>query len=351
MTVAREKLAGRALILGVNGQDGTYLARFLLGRGYAVFGGRRKGSSNWRHSLLRVADRITYLNIDLSDPTSINEAVSRTRPTEIYNLAAESSVAASFEDPTGCVRTNAISVVHLLESIRSHAPQSRLYQASSSEMFGRVDIVPQTETTRFRPQSPYAVAKVSAHVMVQMYREVYGLHGCCGILFNHESPLRAENFVTRKITRGLAERCFAGGRPIKLGNLQASRDWGFAGDYVKGMWMMLQHPVADDYIFATGVAHTVRDFVEECLKHFDRGVVWEGIGIEERGRCRRDGSVLVEVEEALFRPSDPNQLVGDTTKAKSILGWQPEVSFRQLVGLMADNDRASVTGSGVSAVG
>jgi GDPmannose 4,6-dehydratase len=334
----------KALILGVNGQDGAYLARFLLDRGYQVFGGRRRGSDNWRHVALGISDRIAYLNVDLADAISINEAVAHTRPTEIYNLAGESSVATSFLEPVGCFRTNVLSVTHLLESVRTHAPGARVYQASSSEMFGRVDVVPQTETTRFQPQSPYAVAKVSAHLMVQMYREIYGIHACCGILFNHESPLRDVSFVTRKITRGLAASCFRNAGPVKLGNLQAARDWGFAGDYVRGMWLMLQHPIPGDYILASGVVHTVREFVEACLARFDREIVWEGVGIAERARSVRDGTVLVEVDEALFRPSDPNQLVGDMTKARTILHWKPEVSFNKLVELMAESDKVIVSG-------
>jgi GDPmannose 4,6-dehydratase len=282
------------------------------------------------------------LNFDLSDAISFDEVISRARPTEIYNLAGQSSVAASFEEPSGSVRTNVVSVAYLLESVRRHAPEARLYHASSSEMFGFVDIVPQTETTRFNPQSPYAVAKVSAHLMVKLYREIYGLHACCGILFNHESPLRNEDFVTRKITRGLAERCFGKGGPLRLGNLQAARDWGFAGDYVKGMWMMLQHPVPSDYVLASGTAHSVKDFVEACLAKFDREVVWEGVGIEERALSVRDGTVLVEVDKVLLRPSDPKQLVGDATKARSVLRWEPEVSFGELVELMAESDRVGV---------
>jgi GDPmannose 4,6-dehydratase len=336
--------ARRALILGVNGQDGAYLARLLLDRGYEVYGGRREGSSNWRHGVLGVSDRIHYLNFDLSDAVSIDEVVSFAQPTEIYNLAGQSSVAASFEEPSACVRTNVVSVVSLLVSIRRRAPEAGLYHASSSELFGRVDTVPQTETTRFEPQTPYGVAKVSAHLMVKMYREIYGLHACCGILFNHESPLRDKSFVTRKITRGLAERCFGEGGPLKLGNLQAARDWGFAGDYVKGMWMMLQHPEPGEYILASGTAHSVRDFVEACLAKFDLQVVWEGVGLNERALSARDGRVLVEVDQLLFRPSDPNQLLGDATKARSILHWQPEVSFGKLVELMAESDRAGVTG-------
>lgn len=335
----------RALIVGATGQDGAYLCKLLLSKGYEVFGGSRSLSAvNWRFDALNITDHISLVKMDLGNPENFADVIRRIQPSEVYNLAGNSSVARSFEKPAEVFQVDVVALVYLLEAIKAQAPSARFYQASSSEMFGRPEDIPQTETSHFSPLSPYAVGKTSAHSIVKMYREVYGLKGCCGILYNHESPLRSLDFVTRKITYGLAKICYseASTPPLQLGNLNAARDWGYAADYVEGMWAMLQSQVMDDYILATGTVHTVREFVEECAAVFGRRILWEGTGSTEKGICDRKGKVLVEVNSSFYRPVEPNQLRGCFDKAKAQLGWEPTVTFAQLVRLMAEADRERI---------
>lgn len=335
----------KALITGITGQDAAYLSRFLLERDYHVVGTyRRTASSNlWRLQELGVLESVELIPMDLLELTNIVRVVDRVRPTEIYNLAAQSFVSVSFDQAVYTSQVNAIGVVYLLEAVRTVDPSIRFYQASTSEMFGKVREVPQNEETPFHPRSPYAVAKVYGHHMTVNYREAHKLHASCGILFNHESPLRGREFVTRKITASLANiRC---GRQdvLELGNLDAKRDWGYAEDYVRGMWMMLQQPQGDDYVLATGESHSVREFTEKAARCAGFDLRWEGDGVETRGVDAKTGRQIVRVNPDFFRPAEVDRLQGDASKARRVLGWRPEVSFDQLVERMvqADVDRAA----------
>jgi GDPmannose 4,6-dehydratase len=336
-----------ALITGVTGQDGSYLAKFLLDRGYTVHGVKRRSSSL---NTARVdhlyqdphGDGVRFFMHygDVTDSTNLIRIVQETRPTEIYNLAAQSHVQVSFETPEYTANADGIGTLRLLEAIRILGMEKdvRFYQASTSELFGKVQETPQRETTPFYPRSPYAAAKLYAYWITVNYREAYNMHASNGILFNHESPTRGETFVTRKISRaaaaielGLQDRLF-------LGNLDAQRDWGHARDYAEGMWMILQQQEPDDYVLATGETHTVREFVELAFDYLDRRIEWEGFGVEERGRCARTGKVLVAVDPAYFRPTEVELLLGDPTKAREKLGWSHKTGFKQLVVDMVDSD-------------
>jgi len=310
----------RALIFGLTGQDGSYLAELLLSKGYEVHGTVRRSSTN---NLSRI-EHLPALNLhyaDLSDSNSLDRVVGQTAPHEIYNLAAQSHVAVSFANPEYTANCDATGTIRILESVRAHAPQARFYQASSSEMFGLVQEIPQRETTPFHPRSPYGCSKVFSYWAVRNYRESYGLHASNGILFNHESPRRGLNFVTRKITRAVARIKFGLQDKVKLGNLDAQRDWGFAGDYVDAMWRMLQQPSPDDYVIATGQTWTVRDFARTAFAY---------VGL--------DWNEYVETDAALLRPAEVDLLIGDATKAKTKLGWSPRVGFDGLVRMMVDAD-------------
>lgn len=310
-----------ALITGITGQDGSYLADHLLTLGYRVVGVvRRSASENfWR--IEHVRDRIELVQADLLDETSLDQAMQRTRPDEIYNLAAQSFVPASWEQPLLTAEFTAVGVTRILEAMRKYAPQARFYQASSSEMFGKVRETPQTELTPFHPRSPYGCAKVYGHFITMNYRESYGLHASCGILFNHEGPRRGREFVTRKITNTVARIYHGLATELHLGNLDARRDWGFAGDYVRAMHLMLQQPQPDDYVVATGETHSVREFCE---------VAFAEVGLDWRE--------YVVTDPAFVRPAEVDLLVGDATKARRVLGWQPEVDFRGLVKMMVAAD-------------
>ena len=339
-------MAKRALITGITGQDGAYLARLLLEHGYEVWGGvRRAGSENsWRLEELGVRDKIRLVDFELLEESNIKSIVDELKPDAIYNLAGQSFVSTSFNQPLYTTRTNAVAVAYLLEALRQGHPETRFYQASSSEMFGLAPSAPQNETTAFCPQSPYAISKVYAHWLTVNYRQAYGLHACSGILFNHESPLRGLSFVTRKISVALARmRVLGEAAPVlEVGNLHAKRDWGFAGEYVEGMRRMLDHERADDYVLATGRTHSVREFADAAAQALDFELVWDGQGLAEQGRDRRTGRVLVRVDAANFRPVDVEALVGDAGKARRVLGWESRVSFEQLVAMLvaADFDRA-----------
>ena len=338
-----------ALISGITGQDGAYLAEFLLGKGYVVHGIKR------RSSLLNT-DRIDHLyqdphevNVrltlhygDLTDATNLIRIIQQVKPDEIYNLAAQSHVAVSFETPEYTANADAVGTLRMLEAIRILGldGHTRFYQASTSEMFGKAQETPQRETTPFYPRSPYGVAKLYAHWICVNYREAYGLYACSGILFNHESALRGETFVSRKITRALA-RIRAGLQDtLHLGNLNAKRDWGHARDYVRAQWLMLQQPQPEDYVVATGKQHSVRDFVVLAGKLLGMDIEWHGRGAEELGVDRNSGHAVVRVDPRYFRPAEVESLLGDASKIRAKLGWAPEISFEALVREMVESDLA-----------
>jgi GDPmannose 4,6-dehydratase len=330
----------RALITGITGQDGAYLAQLLLKKGYYVAGAVRRTSISNTERLeeLGICDRIELVDFDLLELSNIIRVVERVRPDEIYNLAAQSFVAASFELPVYTADCDAMGVVRLLEAIRTVNPQIRFYQASTSEMFGKVREMPQTEATPFHPRSPYGVAKLYGHWIAINYRESYGLHASCGILFNHESPLRGQEFVTRKITLGLARVKHGRQDAVELGNLDAKRDWGFAGDYVEGMWRMLQQEAGDDYVLATGETHAVREFIALAGRALDFDIAFQGTGVDERGIDRKSGREVVRVNPKFYRPAEVDLLLGSPAKAESQLGWKRQMSFAELVATMAECD-------------
>lgn len=333
----------RALITGVTGQDGAYLAKLLLKEGYQVSGAVRRTSSpcRWRLREMGIERDIDYVLLDLGDDSNIVNIIKETKVDEFYNLAAQSDVAASYTQPIYTSQINGVSVMRILEALRIAGHETRFYQASSSEMFGLASEAPQTEQTGFHPRSPYGIAKVYAHWATVNCREAYGLFACSGISFNHESPFRGPEFVTRKIAIGLAEIRAGRRDTIPLGNLDAKRDWGFAGDYVRGMWGMLQADQPDDYVLATGCARSVRELVRMAGQYLDYDVVWQGEGESEIGIDRKSGRSLVRVDPALYRPAEILCLVGDARKAALLLNWRPAMSFERLVELMvrAEVDR------------
>ncbi len=329
-----------AFITGITGQDGAYLSKLLLEKGYKVHGGVRRIShpETVRLEKLGILDDVTLHEFDLAEANNILRTVQRVPVDEFYNLAAQSFVGASWELPIYTADVDGMGVVRILDTLRTLAPQTRFYQASTSEMFGLVQEVPQRETTRLYPRSPYGVAKVYGHYITMNYRESFGMHASSGILFNHESPLRGKEFVTRKITLALARIARGGREPCVLGNLDARRDWGFAGDYVEGMWRMLQQDQADDYVLATGVTTPIRDFIGFAAEALGLDLVWEGQGIGERATDRRSGTRVIEVSEKFFRPAEVELLIGDPTKARTVLGWEPKVDVRALAQMMARAD-------------
>lgn len=336
-----------ALITGVTGQDGAYLAELLLDKGYAVHGVKRRASSmntgrvdhlyRDRHES-DVRFRLHYG--DMTDATNLIRLVQESQPTEIYNLAAQSHVQVSFETPEYTANVDALGTLRLLEAIRILKMEERVrfYQASTSELFGLVQETPQRETTPFRPRSPYAAAKLYAYWVTVNYREAYGMHASNGVLFNHESPIRGETFVTRKITRAVAAIELGFQKRLYLGNIDAKRDWGHARDYVEGMWRILQQDAPDDYVLATGETHTVREFVERAFGCIGRRIEWSGKGTDEKGHCARSGNVLVAVDPIYFRPTEVDLLLGDPAKARDKLGWEHKTSFEHLVAEMVEAD-------------
>jgi GDPmannose 4,6-dehydratase len=330
----------RALVTGILGQDGAYLAKLLLEEGYEVYGGFRRSASmnNWRLEELGITDDVKMISFELLEFTNILRVVEKIRPDEFYNLAAQSFVGASFEQPIITSDIDAMGVARILEVLRTAQPECRFYQASTSEMYGKVQAVPQSERTPFYPRSPYAVAKLYAHWMTINYRESYGLRTSSGILFNHESPLRGIEFVTRKITDGLARVHRGLQEVVELGNMDAKRDWGFAGDYVKGMWLMLQQAESDDYVLATGKNHSVRDFVGRAAEAIGFDLEWDGEAEDTTAIDRKSGKAIVRVNPEFYRPAEVETLLGDPTKAREKLGWEPEVEFDQLVEMMAKAD-------------
>jgi len=334
----------RALITGITGQDGGYLAELLLGKGYRVFGTYRRTSSwnFWRLEELGIADHpdLSLLEHDVTDFGSGIRLLDTTRPDEVYNLAAQTFVGVSFAQPITTTNITAIGPLNLLEAIRTVNPRIRFYQASSAEMFGKVQAVPQVETTPFYPRSPYGIAKLFAHWTTINYRESYDIFGCTCILFNHESPLRGLDFVTRKITDSVAKIKLGRRHVLELGNLNARRDWGFAKDYVDGMWRAVQADVADSYVFATNRTETVREFATKAFAAVDIGIEWVGEGPDERGIAGADGRELVRINPGYYRPADVGLLIGNPAKARERLGWEPSTSLEELCTMMVHADLA-----------
>jgi len=334
-----------ALITGIAGQDGSYLVELLLGKGYDVHGMVRRTSQLSRVRIDKsrelAAERGQTFALhygDLSDASSISRVVAKVRPDELYNLGGQSHVGISFEEPEYTALVDSLGVLRLLESIKHISPETRFYQASSSELFGSTGAKPASETTPFRPRSPYATAKQYAYWTVVNYREAYGLHAGNGILFNHESPRRGENFVTRKITLGFARIRAGLDTSLRLGNLDTRRDWGFAEEYVELMWRMLQQDEADDYVIATGESHSVREFVEAAARATSYDIRWEGVGEKEVGYDAKTGASLVQIDPRHYRPTEIDSAIGDPSKARTKLGWNPKVKFHQLVELMVRAD-------------
>lgn len=332
----------KALITGITGQDGSYLAEFLLEKGYEVHGITRRASIANTGRIEHIMDKITLHDGDLSDSSSLIRIINLVRPDEIYNLAAQSHVQVSFDVPEYSGDVDALGVLRILEAVRilGLAKSCRIYQASTSELYGKVEEVPQRETTPFHPYSPYAVAKQYGFWITKEYREAYGMFAVNGILFNHESERRGENFVTRKIT--LAAGRIAEGLQdhLELGNMDSLRDWGYAKDYVECMWMILQHDTPEDFVIATGEQHTVRDFTEKAFAVNGITIRWEGSGVDEKGYDAETGKMLVCVNPQWFRPTDVDNLWGDPTKAKTVLGWNPQkTSYEELIRIMAEHDR------------
>ena len=333
-----------AFVTGISGQDGAYLAQHLLSTGYKVVGGYRRTSTAdfWRLNYLGLLDHpnLQIVEYDLLDIGNTIRILSTYKPDEVYNLAAQSFVGVSFEQPVLTSEITGIGCLNLLEAIRIVAPDTRFYQASTSEMFGKVQEIPQKESTPFYPRSPYGVAKLYAHWMTVNYRESYDLFAASGILFNHESPLRGLEFVTRKITDAVAQIKMGKLDTLKLGNLDAKRDWGFALDYVKGMHAMLQADDPDTFVLATGETKSVREFVQRAFAHAEIEVVFEGEGVDEAGIDKQSGKRVVEVSSAFFRPAEVDLLIGDASKAKEVLGWEASTSLDDLVGMMVESDLA-----------
>lgn len=335
----------KAFITGITGQDGSYLAELLLSKGYQVHGMIRRSSSfntgriNHIYRDPHEADNRLFLHYgDLNDASSINRLLREIRPDEIYNLGAQSHVRVSFDIPEYTGEVDALGTVRLLEGIREAEINTRFYQASSSELYGKVVETPQRETTPFYPRSPYACAKAYSFYITLNYRESYNMFACNGILFNHESPRRGETFVTRKITRGAARIKLGLQDRLYLGNLEAKRDWGFAGDYVEAMWRMLQAAEPSDYVVATGETHSVREFAELVFARLGMPLVWQGEGVHEKGIVAATGKVVLEIDPRYFRPAEVDLLLGDPAKARRELGWQPKTSFKELVDMMTDAD-------------
>jgi len=343
----------KAVITGITGQDGAYLAELLLAKGYEVHGLRRRASSFNTSRIDHLYDdphvegvRLFLHYSDMTDATNIGRVIAEIQPDEVYNLAAQSHVAVSFETPEYTANADGVGVARVLEAIRvaGLTDKTRFYQASTSELFGKVREVPQTENTPFYPRSPYAVAKLYGYWITVNYREAYGMHASNGILFNHESPLRGETFVTRKITRAVAAIRHGRQDTLYLGNLDAQRDWGHARDYVEGMWRILQQPQGDDYVLATGETHSVRSFVERSFAVAGITIAWEGEGIDEVGRCTDSGRILVRIDPRYFRPTEVDLLIGDASKAKRVLGWTPTTSLDALIIEMVEADLRQAAG-------
>lgn len=325
-----------ALVLGITGQDGSYLAKLLLSKGYTVYGMYRRTSLDPRVRIEHIKDKITLVDGDITDFASLTEAIQKVKPDEIYNLAAQSFVKQSWTQPIATREISGLGVMKILEAIRLTNKKIKFYQASSSEMFGKVREIPQNEGTPFYPRSPYGICKVFGHWCCVNYRESYGMFCCSGILFNHESEIRGKQFVTRKITNSVAKIKLGLQKHLELGNLDAKRDWGHAKDYVEAMWLMLQQKKPEDFIISTGETHSVREFVEESFKVVGMPIKWSGKGLKEVGKYNE--KVVVRINKDFYRPAEVKILVGDSSKAMKKLKWKPKIKFKQLVKLMVEND-------------
>src|SRR3989339_1056152 len=341
----------KALITGVNGQDGSYLSELLLKKGYEVHGIVRRASTfnRWRidHLHRHLFERNQNFNLeygDLADSSSLMRIIKKVMPDEIYNLGAQSHVQVSFETPEYSADVDGLGALRLIEAVRilDLIDKVKFFQASTSEMYGKVESEPQNEETPFHPRSPYGVAKLYAHWIVKNYREAYNFFGTSGIIFNHESPRRGENFVTKKITQNLVRIKLGLQDTFRLGNLEAIRDWGYAKDYMEAVWLMLQQDKPDDFVIATGQSHSIREFAEEACKNLEIDLGWRGSGREEKGIDKATGKVIIELDDRYLRPTEVDKLKGDASKAKKVLGWQPKVSFKELVKIMVDYDLKSI---------
>jgi GDPmannose 4,6-dehydratase len=342
----------KALVTGITGQDGAYLTEFLLKKGYEVYGSFRR-TSDLNLSRLRylgVDDKVHFVSLELHEFTNIQRTIEKVRPDEIYNLASQSFVGLSFEIPLFTADATGLGPLRLLEAVRTVNAKIKFYQASSSEMFGKVRSTPQNEETPFYPRSPYAVSKLFAHWMAVNYRESYGMFVCSGILFNHESPLRGLEFVTRKITHSVARIKHGYQSEVLLGQLDSSRDWGYAPEYVEAMWLMLQQPEAQDYVIATGETHSVREFVELAFKGAGYDIEWSGKGVDEIAIDKNSGKTIVRIDPRFYRPAEVDFLVGDYTRAKKLFGWSPKTTFKELVEIMLEHDLKLVAKEGYHAL-
>lgn len=332
----------KALITGITGQDGSYLAELLLEKGYEVYGIMRRKSVVDYGNVEHIKDKLNFIYADMTDVVSLIRAMRISQADEVYNLAAQSFVATSWEQPLATADIDALGVTNMLEAIRTVKPEARFYQASTSEMFGLVQEMPQKETTPFYPRSPYGVAKLYGHWITKNYRESYDMYACSGILFNHESERRGLEFVTRKITDAVARIKLGVQEYVELGNMDSKRDWGHSKDYVHAMWLMLQQDKADDYVVATGETRTVREFVELAFGHVGIDIEWSGQGVDEIGVDKATGKTIVKINPKFFRPAEVDVLLGDPAKAEKVLGWKRDISFSQLVEGMVKNDLALV---------
>lgn len=335
----------KALITGYRGQDGAYLSRFLLEKGYEVYGADMPGDAGlWRLRELGIDGKVKEVQLDLMDEAAIRSVLETVRPDEIYNFAAQSFVLTSFTQPVLTAEINAVGVARLLESMRQVIPGARFFQASTAELFGSVGSAQKNETTDFHPKSPYAVSKLYAHWITVNYRQTQKMYACNGILFNHESPLRGEQFVTRKIAAAVARISRGLQEKVAVGNLDALRDWGYAKEYVEGMWSMLQQPEPDDYIMATGEVHSVRDFIRAAFAAAGIKLEWRSSGLSEEGVDAASGRTLVGISEEFYRPADVKELVGDAAKAKRVLGWEPQTRFEELTRIMIEAELSRIDG-------
>ncbi len=329
----------KAFITGITGQDGSYLAELLLEKGYEVHGMIRRASTFNTERIDHIFKRLHLHHGDITDSSNVNHLLGKIKPDEIYNLAAQSHVQVSFEVPEYTAQVDAMGTLRILDAMRLHCPKARFYQASTSELYGKVQEIPQSETTPFYPRSPYGVAKIYGFWIVKNFREAYGLYACNGILFNHESERRGKTFVTRKITRGLVMVSKGVSPVLKLGNLNSKRDWGYAPEYVEGMWRMLQQDIPNDFVLATGKTYTIREFVEKSASHLGYKIEWRGEGLDEIGVDINTGKTIVEIDERYFRPTEVDVLHGDPTKANQELNWQANVDIDELVEIMMNHDK------------
>jgi GDPmannose 4,6-dehydratase len=332
----------KAFITGITGQDGSYLAELLLGKGYEVHGMLRRSSTFNTERIDHIFDKINLHHGDITDSSNVNHLLALIKPDEIYNLSAQSHVQVSFEVPEYTAQVDAIGTLRILDAMRLHCPKVKFYQASSSELYGKVLETPQSETTPFYPRSPYGVAKIYGFWIVKNFREAYNLFACNGILFNHESERRGKTFVTRKITRGLCMVHSGEITSLKLGNLNSKRDWGYAPEYVEGMWRMLQQETPEDYVLATGKNYSIRQFAEKSAQHLGYDLKWEGKDLDEKGIDKKSGKVLVEIDPKYFRPAEVDELLGDASKAKKNMGWEASTDIDKLASIMMDFDKRDI---------